>query len=377
MSVIISNKIIIAVTVLAGGSGYSVGDQLKIESQYLGEATGEGSIVITLQQGDISLLSSIFSQPDSLINGAYYEGLVTTSNSFGKGAIINITNVVDNKIGSIEITCGDDCDGYKVGDSLTVSASRINGNSLDLTFILSEDDIGRATYCETCNGRSSTGYSVITSHVIDSFCHGGPQVSCGPLTVASSFVDLYMNPNGYIGDVHCGVYTSSSYKPETSINSEVVDGTLNKGANGLFPSITTQTNLISVTRTTASPTSTSGSGTGATLDLTASASTLKVTSVLVNNPGSGYKLGDTLTVAGTVLGSVSDLVITLRDDDIDNILVSKNTIAVNEDDKNTDVAVRIEKLTADTLYDAHCHFGDVIPAISSTTRSSILNFRTK
>ena len=90
---------------------------------------------------------------------------------------------------------------------------------------------------------------------------------------------------------------------------------------GLLPSITTDT--VSLTRPTRSPymyeglsTTTSGSGTGAILSVTAS-NDGTVSDVAVTGCGTGYQVGDTLTVSLDQLpGSETPLVITLVEDDL-------------------------------------------------------------
>jgi len=59
--------------------------------------------------------------------------------------------------------------------------------------------------------------------------------------------------------------------------------------------------------------STNGSGTGANITVTIGAAGA-ASSILINTQGSGYSIGDTITVSNTVIGGV-DLVITLRDVD--------------------------------------------------------------
>ena len=103
----------------------------------------------------------------------------------------------------------------------------------------------------------------------------------------------------------------------------------------------------------------------------------EVTKITVSNPGSGYKAGDTLTVDRNHLGSDSDLTIKLRKDDVKATLVSKNVVSVGACEKETDVAVYIDELAPETMYNAYCHFANVTSPLTATTRSGIINFWTR
>ena len=93
---------------------------------------------------------------------------------------------------------------------------------------------------------------------------------------------------------------------------------LNNGGN-LFGSITIQTTGATpgtYTGTTGVTTgfSTNGNGIGANITVTIDA-TGAASLILINTQGSGYSIGDTITVSNAVIGGTSNLVITLRDVD--------------------------------------------------------------
>lgn len=91
----------------------------------------------------------------------------------------------------------------------------------------------------------------------------------------------------------------------------------------LLPSITSQPNAPAATYTNLA-TTTSGKGTGAVLDVVVAvvgdpSTTPVVTAVTIQNAGDQYKVGDTLTVAGSSLGNApANLVFTLTDANINN-----------------------------------------------------------
>ena len=88
-------------------------------------------------------------------------------------------------------------------------------------------------------------------------------------------------------------------------------------ADALLGSITTNTTAISTGTHTGLATTTNGSGSGAVLTIVASGTTA-VTGVTVTTPGTGYKAGDTLTVAAAnIQGSNTNLVFTLTKNNFD------------------------------------------------------------
>ncbi len=105
---------------------------------------------------------------------------------------------------------------------------------------------------------------------------------------------------------------------ELSIAPTVPDfaGALVTSADALLAKITTNTTVITTGTQTGLATTSSGSGSGAILTVVASGTTV-VTGVTVTTTGSGYAVGDTLTVAAANIdGSDADLVFTLEAADI-------------------------------------------------------------
>ena len=262
-----------------GGSGYASGDKLTITYFYIPGAN-TGKVDITIAENDIALLANMRSQPlPNELTKSRYTGLTTTSNGRGKGAIISLnTSSIDKTVKTVQLSCGVDCDGYKVGDTLTVSADQLLGSTKDLVFVLSADDIDYATHCQSCNGRYPEGYSVRISHVPHSACNSGSQVSCEPLRVTHASVELFINPSGHVGDIYCGVFSASSLLPTMHIQrTRAGEGKLEASDNGLFPSVIQQTGRIPVTDSAGITvsTTTSGSGSGATLNIVVGGSLVK------------------------------------------------------------------------------------------------------
>ena len=117
-------------------------------------------------------------------------------------------------------------------------------------------------------------------------------------------------------------YKVSNIPQAVDISSLLVgDGTLTS-------SITTNTTDGSNGSYTGATFSTSGSGTGAVIDVTVSGNA--VTAVDVTTAGSGYEVGDTLTVATSVIGGSAALVITLVDEDITGDAANVTDILKNQ-----------------------------------------------
>jgi hypothetical protein len=93
-------------------------------------------------------------------------------------------------------------------------------------------------------------------------------------------------------------------------------GALSTTADELLASITTNSNgATDGSYSLLSNLKTSGSGTGAVLSVTVSST--RINSVTVTTAGSGYKVGDTLTISKDIIGGTVDAVITLVVGDID------------------------------------------------------------
>ena len=91
-------------------------------------------------------------------------------------------------------------------------------------------------------------------------------------------------------------------------------GSLVVGANSLTSSITTNTNNATNNTYVAAAYTTNGNGTDAVITVEVAAN--KVEEVTVTTAGTGYNVGDTITVATSVIGGSTNLVITLTDNDI-------------------------------------------------------------
>ena len=95
----------------------------------------------------------------------------------------------------------------------------------------------------------------------------------------------------------------------------IYDGSLSVTADELVASITTNTSDGTNNNYTNVATTTSGKGTGAVLSLTVASGA--VSAITVTGIGSGYLIGDTITIPKATIGGSTDVVITLATGDID------------------------------------------------------------
>ena len=95
----------------------------------------------------------------------------------------------------------------------------------------------------------------------------------------------------------------------------IYDGSLSVTADELVASITTNTSDGTNNNYTNVATTTSGKGTGAVLSLTVASNA--VSAITVTGIGSGYLVGDTITIPKATIGGSTDVVITLATGDID------------------------------------------------------------
>lgn len=190
----------------------------------------------------------------------YYEGLTTSSNGRGFGAILKLWSHSDGEASDTKefsdtpaskITVTNPGNGYRPGDLLIISADQLPGSLTDLILTLQAEDIDTPDHCQSCDGKTAFGYSVVTNH--GTSCTSSPQTLCDPLFKTSTSVDLYIKPKGYDGDIHCGIYKAKSSAPADNPPTTLIQrtsfdfGALEESPNSLLPSLTKQVNWIDVT----------------------------------------------------------------------------------------------------------------------------------
>ena len=153
---------------------------------------------------------------------------------------------------------------------------------------------------------------------------GVTSIQVDPTCITSATIDYIKTPvNPRWGYTRNATYGTNIYDSNPYVSNGIILGTNNtaivtSGNSGLLDS--DQTIVIGTT----TGVSTSGDGTGASITLTISSGA--VTAVVVNLVGSGFAVGDTITIANT-LGWVGadNLVLTLRSEDIYSSTTSGST----------------------------------------------------
>ena len=153
---------------------------------------------------------------------------------------------------------------------------------------------------------------------------GVTSIQVDPTSITSATIDYIKTPvNPRWGYTRNATYGTNIYDSNPYVSNGIILGTNNtaivtSGNSGLLDS--DQTIVIGTT----TGVSTSGDGTGASITLTISSGA--VTAVVVNLVGSGFAVGDTITIANT-LGWVGadNLVLTLRSEDIYSSTTSGST----------------------------------------------------
>ena len=169
--------------------------------------------------------------------------------------------------------------------------------------------------------KPSTDYPIYYKTTTSS---GATSIQVNPTTISTATIDYIKIPTdprwGYTRNATYGtnVYDSNPYVSDGIILGTNDTSIITSGNSGLMDS--DQTIVVGTT----TGVSTSGSGTAASITLTISGNV--VTAVVVNIVGSGFTVGDTITISNT-LGWVGadDLVLTLRSEDVYSSTTSGST----------------------------------------------------
>jgi hypothetical protein len=298
--------------------------------------------------GGLNALTTFTSSGVSTSVASSYSGVGPYSSSgYGTGATFNITKTGAGTAysGFITVTIVSSGTGYIIGDTMTISGALLGGvlttNDLILTVggSIQTSNIngynGWLSLSGTCTSNTSTWYGVTALSTSGSGTGAIFQISriAGTTYLGTTTVIIVSAGTGYaIGDTITisgallgGVLTTNNLVITVgAINSTISNG-LSRGSSyffgmpvGIFTPTQTGTSVTAAATYYGVPQlSTSGTGTSATFHVTKTgAGTVYsgFTTLYLVNPGSGYAVGDTITLSGALLGgalTTNDLIFTV------------------------------------------------------------------
>ena len=250
----------------------------------------------------------------------------TTTTSSPKGVKATIITS-ETAVTSVEITTPGS--GYTVGDVLTIEGSDI-GRFANLTFTLVADDINNGGGLNTTKDAlltSTTGLNATHNagiyYNVSLFEKGGAKTTTTTTTSATT------TPSTAATTTTTTTSTSSP-TTTTTANTTTTTSATSSPTTTSAATTTTTTTTSPITTTTATTTTTTSATSSPTTTTTSSPISSKgvkatiitsetaVTSVEITTPGSGYTVGDVLTIAGNDIGRFANLTFTLVADDINN-----------------------------------------------------------
>lgn len=165
--------------------------------------------------------------------------------------------------------------------------------------------------------KPSTDYPV---YYKTSTSSGATSIQVNPTSISSATVDYIKIPStprwGYVVNTTYGtnIYDSNDYAEtglilDNTINYSTGSGVITTNSSGAIQDDYTGTPGVTTGWTT------SGSGTGASVTVTVGSGGT-ITNVKFTAAGSGYAKDDTITIAASTIGGVTDAVLTLRNEDI-------------------------------------------------------------
>ena len=265
-----------------------------------------------------NLFPQITQQVVGAANAAYPAVATTVAPAGGAGATLNIT--VAGGVVTVA-TCAVAGAGYSVGDVLTVANGLIGGGGTDLEITLIAGDLGPGVpgtggaikQAEIyCLGSTSDAAPVPLPRPGDVLTVGLPSgVAIGNTKQEISFLPLSnVSGSGAVASAYTEIevplwngtskkliekFTGASIISAYNFFPHIVGTNPTGAANGVYANVATTSN---------------GNGQGALLNVTVAGGTVTVVTAVAGGSGSGYFLGERLTVASGLIGSGSnDLVV--------------------------------------------------------------------
>ena len=243
-----------AATVNAGGADYAVNETVVIAGTNLGGASTANDLTATVTSVAASVL---------------YSSAAYTYSGGGTGLLINVTR----NGGSYSVAIGNaGTGGYKVGETLTVAGTALGGATTANDATVTINSINNVAVTHTNPNQSGYGGS-------------GTNATFNITRSSGSYSVAIANAG------------TSGYKVGETIT---VVGTQLDGATTANDATITIGSVNSVSQTYTNPTQSGygGSGTSATFNVTRDAGTY---TVAIGAAGSGYAVGETITIVGTQL----------------------------------------------------------------------------
>ena len=381
---------ITSITVTKGGANYHVGDTLTVKAAAMpGRAT---DAKFTLVEGDLSLRVLVTTE-DALLASAntYLEAditagtdiavaanLISCSRPTSTGLELKYTSSATH-ITSITVTAGGEH--YHVDDTLTIDAAAMPGRTTHAMFTLVEDDLAPRILVTTLNalvfsmsteeGESLVEPIDITTQVVAAgsitTTGGGTGLALIYVAAASTHISSMTVTDGgsgyFVGDTvtiaHAAMPGRTTDAVFTLVDDDLVPRTVVTAADALVGStdtylegaITDTSNVVA-----AGSISATGSGTG--LELSYRSSATHITSITVTASGTGYQVGNVITIDAAAMDGRS----------------TAAKFALVEDDFGSSVVTAVDALkgSSTNLVDAAIEAGTavVVAAGSITTSGS-------
>jgi hypothetical protein len=275
-----------SVTNTTPGSGYAVGDTITIAGTSVGGASPADNITFQFIAGIGSVLTSTtlagqanqtYTSVSSFTNGVTTGALFTVVRN-ASGAVSTVTNITPGS-------------GYAVGDTVTIPGTNVGGAS-------PQDNI---TFQFTTGSITSTTIAGELNRVYTNV----PTTSSGSGTGARFTVTR--NASGAVTSVILTNPGAGYIRNDTITISYTNVGGTSASDNISFPvafgSVLTSTTLASqASLTYTSVSSTGGSGSGARFTVVRNVSAAVASVTYTASTGSGYFVGDTITIPGTNVG---------------------------------------------------------------------------
>lgn len=312
-----SGGVYVTLTVTTLGTGYQIGNRVRISGDQLGGATPANDLVVRCTAADPNTGAfslAVIVSGVSVTGNADYFGLIQNSTSgSGNSAGFNISRTAGVYFAAVA-TAGA---GYQINDTVTVLGTQLGGATpandavLTVTGVIPVTVAGIGTI--TSAGTSIAGDATYTAVGQTSTSGSGTNAVFTVSHTGGAYAVTVTAPGNNYANSDTVLIAGTQLGGISPDNDLTVTVTATVDRNGVGAATIAGTGLFNTTFTALTATNVTPQGTLGSFNIVRAGGAYTIS---VNQLGTGYQTGDRISISGTVLGGVSpsnDAVVTVTD----------------------------------------------------------------